>query len=31
LPDNNIADLNFGRISTAAAPRLFQAALKLIF
>jgi hypothetical protein len=31
LPDNNIADLNFGRISIAGSPRLFQAALKFIF
>jgi hypothetical protein len=31
LPDNNVADLNFGRISTASSPRLFQAALKFIF
>jgi hypothetical protein len=31
LPDNNIADLNFGRISTASPPRLFQFALKFIF
>jgi hypothetical protein len=31
LPDNNIASLNFGRISTAGSARLFQAGLKILF
>jgi len=31
IPDNDIASPNFGRALQAAAPRLFQIGLKLIY
>lgn len=31
IPDNDIASPNFGQVLEAGAPRLFQAAVKVIF